>query len=95
MVSHLGNEGTKSASGVYSSRGLTLVGRNDDMTSLRLDTGAVDLEILSGVPFRSGRSRSIGVDDIADAEKYNIYDKGPVTNASPVRTTIRGRDFWR
>lgn len=44
----------------------TLVGRKEEMTSQRLDTGAVDLGILSDEePLRSGRSRSIGVDDMA------------------------------
>lgn len=42
----------------------TFVGRNDDRTSLRLDVGAVDRGMLSDEPLRSGRSRSIGVDDM-------------------------------
>lgn len=50
------------------------------MTSQRLETGAVDRAMLSDEPLRSGRSRSIGVDDMADVEAVRCAGKGPFTD---------------
>lgn len=78
--------------GVYINCERTLVGRNDDMMSLRLDTGAVDREMLSDAPLRSGRSRSIGVDDMVGAGSYNIIGKGPVTGGLTSPSTVKLRE---